>query len=248
MDLIDYAILDKLEPEAFEGARPFPWLNPHGVLTEAAYRGLVGALPPLEDCEKFFGKQRKYGQQSHDRYRLEYERGLDIPPLWQAFIDELEDPRYTAWLRGMLSTRNFRLHYHWHYAPNGCSVSPHCDSRGKLGSHIFYMNTNDDWQQSWGGETVVLNDGARFKAQSAPAWEDFDTAVPAQTLENYSFLFRRRGNSWHGVREIHCPEDRLRKVFIVVIEDNSPRKRIKRWGKSLGADHGAQRQHRVAVD
>jgi hypothetical protein len=38
-------------------------------------------------------------------------------------------------------------------------------------------------------------------------------------MDNHSFIFARRGNSWHGVREIDCPEDRLRKVFIVVVED-----------------------------
>ncbi len=105
MDLINYATLETLEPKTFHNGRPFPWLNPHGVLTEAAYRRLVKTLPPITQCDQFFGKERKYGQQSHDRYRLEYERSLDIPPLWQAFIDELEGPRYTAWLRGMLGTR-----------------------------------------------------------------------------------------------------------------------------------------------
>ncbi len=34
-----------------------------------------------------------------------------------------------------------------------------------------------------------------------------------------SFLFRRTEHSWHGVREIECPEDAMRKVFIVVIDD-----------------------------
>jgi hypothetical protein len=240
VDLINYTTLETLEPRTFQDASPFPWLNPHGVLTEAAYRGLIETLPPLPQCDEFFGKQRKYGQQSHNRYVLEYEHELDISPLWQAFINELESPRYLHWLAGMLGTAQFRLSYHWHYAPSGCSVSPHCDSRNKLGSHIFYMNTSDDWQESWGGATVVLDGGDRFLAQSAPAFEDFDAVVPAQTLENYSFLFRRRGNSWHGVPEIHCPEGRLRKVFIVVIEDNSLRKRVKRWRKNLIAGSGLQ--------
>jgi hypothetical protein len=40
-----------------------------------------------------------------------------------------------------------------------------------------------------------------------------------KTLGNQSLLFQRQGNSWHGVREIRCPQGRYRKIFIVVIND-----------------------------
>jgi hypothetical protein len=43
--------------------------------------------------------------------------------------------------------------------------------------------------------------------------------VTAETMDNHSLIFGRRGNSWHGVREIRCPEGAFRKVFIVVFED-----------------------------
>ena len=229
--LIDYDQLSRFDAKAFRGSRPYPWLNPQGVLTTEAYQRLAETLPPLEQCEPFFGKQRKHGQRAHDRYRFEYQPGVEIAAPWQALIDELRGERYHRWMRHMLGTRFFRLSYHWHYTPNGCSVSPHCDSRGKLGSHIFYMNTRQDWQDSWGGETVVLEDGGRLSAQSAPDFEDFDAAYPAKTLENYSFLFCRRGDSWHGVREIQCPEGALRKAFIVVIENDGPRQMLKRLWK-----------------
>jgi hypothetical protein len=35
-------------------------------------------------------------------------------------------------------------------------------------------------------------------------------------LGNRSPLFARKEHSWHGVREIRCPEGHMRKVFIVV--------------------------------
>jgi hypothetical protein len=47
---------------------------------------------------------------------------------------------------------------HWHYTPAGKSVSPHCDSFNKIGSQIFYFSTPEDWDRSWGGETVILDD------------------------------------------------------------------------------------------
>ena len=43
--------------------------------------------------------------------------------------------------------------------------------------------------------------------------------LASENLGNYSLLFQRRGNSWHGVREIRCPQGRYRKIFIVVIND-----------------------------
>ena len=43
--------------------------------------------------------------------------------------------------------------------------------------------------------------------------------MPSAAIGNYSLLFMRRERSWHGVKEIHCPPEALRKVFIVVIED-----------------------------
>jgi hypothetical protein len=88
------------------------------------------------------------------------------------------------------------------------------------------MNTRKDWDPAWGGETVILDDGGRFDLESSPAFEDFDRAHRAETMDNRSILFGRRGNSWHGVRPIECPEGALRKVFIVVFEDTHPRRML----------------------
>jgi hypothetical protein len=63
----------------------------------------------------------------------------------------------------------------------------------------------------------VLDDGGRFARSSAPEFEDFDRAIGSRALGNWSFLFTRRGDSWHGVKPLVCPEGRFRKVFIVVL-------------------------------
>ena len=41
--------------------------------------------------------------------------------------------------------------------------------------------------------------------------------LASENLGNHSLLFQRQGNSWHGVREIRCPQGQYRKIFIVVI-------------------------------
>ena len=196
MTYLDFGRLEALETAAFRDQSPYPWINPAGLLRADGFRRLVDELPDIARFDRVFGKRRAHGQQSHDRYTLEYRKGLDLAPSWRDFIAELEGDDYRRFIRRLFGRGGFRLRYHWHYTPNGCSVSPH-----------------------WGGETVVLDDGGRFKRGSAPAFDDFDRAVSAETMDNRSFIFARRGDSWHGVRQIDCPEGHLRKVFIVVVED-----------------------------
>jgi hypothetical protein len=235
MNYLNIETLRSIDPGAFRTRDPFPWTNPRGILTEAGYRELLATMPPVERFTPFFGKVRKHGQKSHERYVLEYTDDVELPEPWTRFIGELRSDPYRAFIRELLGGVPFKFRFHWHYTPNGCSVSPHCDARGKLGSHIFYLNSREDWDPAWGGETVILDDHGRFAAQSNPEFSDFDTAVPAETMDNHSLIFGRRGNSWHGVREIQCPEGALRKVFIVVFEDADPKrmlvKRLKRLVK-----------------
>lgn len=219
-------LLESLDPAAFQGAQPYPWLGIENLLTDAGYERLLESLPELAQLSPVFGLVRKHGQPSHDRYALEWDEAPDVAPAWREFIAELDGPAYGNFIARMLGTRAFSLRYHWHYAPRGCSVSPHCDSPKKAGSHIFYFNA--DWDPSWGGETLVLDDGGRFQRRSAPGFDEFDHEIPSAASGNRSFLFGRRRNSWHGVRPLKCPEERMRKVFIVVLNRNSPMDRVRR--------------------
>lgn len=221
MQFLDIERLNDLDARSFRAARPYPWVNPRGLLTEAGYRRLCDTLPDLSLFEERFGEARKFGQQSHDRYNLEFCETCGVSDDWRAFIRELEGPVYGRFLRRMFKRRLLSLRFHWHFTPSGCSVSPHCDSKSKLGSHLFYFNTADDWDPSWGGQTLILDDGGRFDRKSAAAFEDFDRVIEGESLGNASLLFMSKGASWHGVKEITCPPDRLRKVFIVVINSGS---------------------------
>lgn len=221
MQFLDTNFINQFDPPTFRDAIPYPWINPEGILTTEGYQTLVKNMPDVSLFTPIFGVQRKYGQQSHERYALEYVDGLQLPSPWQDFVNELKGDTYRDFIANLLGRGHFRFRFHWHYTPGGCSVSPHCDARGKLGSHIFYLN-DESWDAAWGGETVILDDHGRFSAQSSPRWEDFDTAIPAQTAGNRSLIFGRRGNSWHGVRALTCPEGSYRKVFIVVFEDYHP--------------------------
>jgi hypothetical protein len=227
MTYLDYARLDGLDTEAFRAQAPYPWINPEGLLTPEGHRRLVAALPDLSLFTRYFGFRRSHGQASHDRFALEYRTELGVAAGWHAFVAELRGPRYVQFLRRMFDQRLLRLQFHWHFTPRGCSVSPHCDAKRKLGSHIFNLNTEREWEPAWGGQTLILDDAGRFDRKSAPRFEDFDRVITTEGVGNRSVLFARNGNSWHGVRELTCPEGALRKVFIVVVDD---------WVRGLGHD------------
>lgn len=226
--LLDHARMGSIATDAFRKAEPYPWLNPEGMLTNEAFELLRNNLPGMELMKPSFGRARAHGQQPHDRYALEYRPGLPVHEAWHRLVDELEGPVYQDWLARLFATRRYRLSYHWHYTPRGCSVSPHCDARRKLGSHIFYFNTAGDWDPAWGGETLILDDGGRLSRNSAPGFEDFERSWAADAIGNRSLLFQRQGNSWHGVKPLDCPEDRMRKVFIIVVNADTPLARLRR--------------------
>jgi hypothetical protein len=191
------------------------------------YRQLIEELPPLKCFTKFVGKRRQYGQASHDRFALDYAPDLTLSPLWKEFINELYHGPYIAKVGELLGREDFFLTSHWHYTPSGCSVSPHCDADWKLGSHIFYFNDAKDWDQSWGGATVILDDGGAIDYRSAPNFEDFEARIGYPPTGNRSFLFLRTDHSWHGVESLCCPEGRMRKVFIVEFRKDNLRERLR---------------------
>jgi hypothetical protein len=228
MIYLDHTRLAAIDAAAFRAQKPYPWVNPSGLLTETGYRRLLQTLPDVSLFTPFFGVRRAHGQQSHDRFVLEYRNDLAVAAPWREFIAELRGREYRAFLLRLLGVRAVTLSFHWHYTPAGCSVSPHCDAKHKLGSHIFYFNTPEDWEPAWGGETLILDDEGRFDRRSAPRFEDFSRIFAAETLGNRSLLFARTAHSWHGVRELRCPPGALRKVFIVVINRDTPLDRLRR--------------------
>ncbi len=233
MTYLDFQRLAAIDPQKFQQEQPYPWINPEGLLTPEGHQQLLETLPDVSLFQRRFGVARAHGQQSHDRFTLEYQDALPLAQPWKTFIAELRGKEYQTFLHSLFQVNSLELSLHWHYTPNGCSVSPHCDAKHKLGSHIFYLNTEKDWEADWGGETVILDDEGHFDRKSAPKFEDFKKTKVSNAIGNYSLLFARKGNSWHGVREIQCPNDFMRKVFIVVINRFTMLDRMQRFfGKS----------------
>ena len=231
---LDFEHLESIDTDTFWNQKPFPWINPIALIKPEGWAELERDLPSLEDFDERFGEARRAGQEPHDRYSLEYKEGLSIANSWQTFIDELRSDRYRRQICRLFDTRKVEFRFHWHYTPTGRSVSPHIDAVRELGSHIFYFNI-PEWHSSWGGETLILDDRREWLRDSAPDFDAFDEVIPATCIGNSSLLFNGRDHGWHGVRKIECPEEHLRRIFIVIINPVSRLWRIRdrMIGKSI---------------
>jgi hypothetical protein len=217
MQYLNRECLQGVSPEAFKGRQPYPWVDIQNTLLPQAYEALRQSLPNVELFDKQVGIKRGYGQGPHDRYLLHYQPGLTLAAPWKEFIAELQGEVYQSFLRSMLGPRKFTPTFEWYYAWQGCSVSPHCDAARKLATHIFYFNTESDWEASWGGEILILDSQRRFRTHSAPSFDELGVAASLQPKGNGSLLFQRTPHSWHGVRPLQCPEGKLRKLFLITI-------------------------------
>lgn len=232
MEYLNQAPLESLSSADFQQQRPYPWVNIPDTLAPEGFVRLRESLPEISRFKKWVGVKRAHGQASHDRAILHYRPGMDLAPAWKEFMSEVQGKAYQSFVRRMFALRpehRVILTAEWYYAWQGCSVSPHCDARRKLGTHIFYFNTETDWESNWGGHILIMDDDGRFKTHSAPAFDELRAVAALDARGNQSLLFRRTAHSWHGVKPLECPPEGLRKLFIVTI--NVPTLQV--WWRQL---------------
>lgn len=221
MQYLEIEKLEEISREEFEAVKPYPFVNMPGLLTEHGFQSLLATMPNLSVFDHSVGKERPGGQVPHDRYSLEYASETRVPEPWKEFIGELCSDRYRNTIARLMSANRVRLRFHWHYTPGGGAVSPHVDSPREHGSHLFFFNSEDDWDPGWGGNTLILDDGERLGVNSAPALEDFDREIACNSIGNYSAIIKRSDHAWHALRPINSPEGEFRRLFAVVVIPNT---------------------------
>ena len=83
MHYMNFDKFKAIDPVAFRSTRPYPYINPRGLLTEEGYLALLDNMPDISLFEKKFGYERIAGQKPHDRYSLEYTSDTPVPRPWQ---------------------------------------------------------------------------------------------------------------------------------------------------------------------
>lgn len=236
MQYLNWSVIDGLSADVFQKQGPYPWGDIHDTLTEEGFERLRETLPDVSSFERKVGIKRAYGQRPHDRAILHYQPNLELSQPWKEFVAELQGVTYQSFLRRMLNLLPHQqtiLTMEWYYAWAGCSVSPHCDAPRKLATHIFYFNSEADWNANWGGQIVILDDGGRLQASSAPGFDDLAIAASLEPRGNTSLLLEWTEHSWQGARPLWCPAHALRKLFIVTV--NLPTLQVW-WRRMRGKD------------
>jgi hypothetical protein len=237
MQYLNHDCIAALSHEAFRQRKPYPWVNIHDTLTPQGFQRLYETLPDVSLFNRTVGGTSQFGRAYHDRYILHYREGVPVAGPWHEFAAELlHGGAYRQFLRRMLglaARKRVILTMEWFYAWEGCSVSPHCDALRKLGTHIFYFNTEEDWHAEWGGHVLIEDDAGKMSRRSAPAFDDLKVAAEVDPRGNGSLLFQRTAHSWHAVRPLGCPAGVLRKLFLVTI--NAPSLQVW-WRRLRGKD------------
>ncbi|MDA8052326.1 MAG: 2OG-Fe(II) oxygenase [Rhodospirillales bacterium] len=236
MEYLNRRRLEEITARSFQQQQPYPWMSIPDSLTPDGFRALHDTLPDVSGFRRMVGVKRGHGQKSHDRYILHYHPSLDLAPPWREFLSELKGEFYLNFLERLLG-REERADiiptFEWYYAWQGCSVSPHCDAKRKIATQIFYFNTEAEWPSAWGGRILILDDEKRLDAHSAPDFDKLRVAAALEAHGNNSLLFQRTDHSWHGVRPLECPQEAMRKLFIVTA--NAPTFQVW-WRRVRGKD------------
>ena len=178
------------------------------------YRGLLKLFPTDDLFKDEFPEERKHGQRPHcrrffcigetqgskyfDDYLLEPNK---LPPIWQNFIMTIYNSgQYKSFIRRALDCKDFKFRFDFHRTRGGLDVSPHIDSLGKIGSHLFYFMP-DEWTDLSGGKTIFYLGKKVNKMNPEP--KDFKKSVTTSVIGNRSCLFKNVEDGWHGVTQVN---------------------------------------------
>lgn len=223
---INLDVINQFDKSLFVDRQPYPYYNFSDILDQDFFEMLRDNWPDKSHFGLEEGVSRKVkGQRPHDRYYMSFSPEVkpnnklfpiqldDLPLVWREFVSLMHnDKEYRGWLEELLGNK-FKVRYDWHMTPSGKDVSPHTDSNGKVGSHLFYM-VDKDWHADWGGETYAL--GENTCPWPDPEIGDFDFEDKSDIIGNKSFLFKNTPNAWHAVDYIRCPETKYRKLVSIV--------------------------------
>lgn len=197
--------------------KPFPFHNFKGLINEKYFDKLLKEFPDIKYFKKEYGLKRDYGQASHNKYILHLEDKKELSNTWKEFIKELESKEVRSFIKTFLGT-NYRPGFVWTISFKGSEISPHADSYEKLGSLLFYFNTDkdNDWDSKWGGDLLLLeSSNEEFNENSSPKIKDFDKITKISNMNNSSVIFKKNERSWHGTYAISSPSDKPRRALII---------------------------------
>ena len=194
-------------------------------INQKDYEELLNTFPSDDIFLDELPETRKHGQRPHQRrffcigetqgskYFKRYLKKIsDLPFVWQTLLSIFHGKEYKEWICKTLNVNDFKIRFDFHRTKSGLDVSPHIDSKGKIGSHLFYFMPKE-WQDDWGGKTIFYKNLHTHKLNPEP--EEFKFNKVTDIRGNRSCLFKNSSEGWHGVTEVNAPVHR--QILNVVI-------------------------------
>tara|TARA_B100000214_G_scaffold74793_1_gene50294 strand:+ start:1021 stop:1692 length:672 start_codon:yes stop_codon:yes gene_type:complete len=148
-------------------------------------------------CRRFFCIGETQGSKYFDRYLISAKL---LPSIWQNFLMTIANSMdYKIFIKKALGVKDFKLRFDFHRTRGGLDVSPHVDSEGKLGSHLFYFMP-ECWSDRDGGKTIFYR-GKKIEEMN-PEPKDFEDYTTTSVVGNRSCLFKNVKDGWHGVTQV----------------------------------------------
>lgn len=205
--------------------------NPHlvidNIISDEDYQTLLNQYPENSLFKDETPDSRKHGQRPHVRkfmcvttqkespyFDNFIVKENQLPFVWQTLISELKGKEYKEWICDLLEINDFKLRFDFHRTADGLDVSPHIDSIGKYGSHLFYFMPSD-WKEEYGGTTIFYKE--KMVPQMNPEPYNFKESVTYPVIGNKSLLFKNVPEGWHGVTQVKSDTGLERQLFNVVI-------------------------------
>ena len=127
--------------------------------------------------------------------------------------------------RGQIPHRRARLSARFEFQmmpANGGHILPHTDTPAKIVTLVISILDPGEWDPSYGGGTDINRPkDVRFIYNQLNRQSTFDEMDVVDTFPfepNQAVIFVKTYNSWHSVRPMTGPADKLRKTLIINIE------------------------------
>lgn len=101
---------------------------------------------------------------------------------------------------------------------NGGYIAAHRDTAAKVFTLVVPIVAEGQWDQSWGGGTVILKAKHDDLQDYGADWSLFDIVRTLEFGPNQAAMFMKTADSWHGVMPMTGPQEVYRRSLTINIE------------------------------
>lgn len=218
--------------EEYLSTDPFPWSNIQDLIFRDKYWQLVSEMPGPRDESEW-----NYNRINFSINPPDYDSSdIYINNDWLNLLNEFKSDLYLSMVETLtgLHRSRFHLKFQWTYRKED-PIKPHPDVEKKRHVLVCFM-FEPDYQSEWKGSTIILKvkNGIDLERQWTEDFSPFQYILYPKTFPNYSVMFNVGYDSYHAGDDILFPENRHRKIFMVIAmttEEERIRQRVEKWKK-----------------